>query len=848
MSERDVAILRALRDRIDPGDAGAHNNLGVLFFQKGLYADAAAVFERALELDPRLDVARRNIRTAYRESGSFADRIRDLHATLQRDPEDVETRDALATTYLLGGDPSAAAREWSELLRAQPESTPLHMKLANAEAERGRSQVAVHLLEEATRLSPDMAAARLQLAELLFDTGMPVRAEREARRALSLDSDVARAHAFLARLLEETGRREEALEARERARQLDPDTVTPSAHLSLDRYSDPRRPLRELDARPEPVDDAGLAGAARADEFRREGDLQAAVDELERTIGAGEDSIDVRQALAELYLLRGEVQKAADAYAALVTERVDSPKLWNERGVSVHRLADLDEAIHAYRRTVALDHAYALGWNNLAVALAQQGLAGPAERAFRKAAAGPAPVELLWNLGLFLSGSDRPEEAVEVYRQAVDSDDSVAESWMRLGSALFQARDPAAARDALLEALERDPELAAARYQLGFALSQLGDFPGALRETQRALELEPILPTPQYQLLIDVQFEEGTIPAPEAGETTPVRAGSPVTGFEFEPGSLDRTFAGFRTPDTDVASAAELKALMDRARTALRRGQWQRAADAITEAVRAAPEALEPRLIEGQVLLQQGLGGEALERFDAVLNAGGADERQRRDAATGRAKALLQLDRNDEAITAARAAEAAGGRLALLGRALLAAGREREAIEAFEQAVDNGDVKPATLTGYGSALLGAGRPADARRMFTQSLRAGASAAAHVGLARSLHALGDTQGALDAYTEAAETLPSYAPGVLGLATAQWRAGRTQAAVRSLVDFLVLDPTHVPALVRLGVWLGDLGRDDQAVRSLRRALSIDPAHTEAQLELDRVTARKGGPSAD
>ena len=44
LSERDLAVLRSFAGRIDPSDAGAHNNLGVLYHQKGLIEEAIAEF------------------------------------------------------------------------------------------------------------------------------------------------------------------------------------------------------------------------------------------------------------------------------------------------------------------------------------------------------------------------------------------------------------------------------------------------------------------------------------------------------------------------------------------------------------------------------------------------------------------------------------------------------------------------------------------------------------------------------------------------------------------------------------------------------------------------------------
>ena len=47
LSERDLAVIRSFARRIDPLDAGANNNLGVLYHQKGLTAEAINDIDRA---------------------------------------------------------------------------------------------------------------------------------------------------------------------------------------------------------------------------------------------------------------------------------------------------------------------------------------------------------------------------------------------------------------------------------------------------------------------------------------------------------------------------------------------------------------------------------------------------------------------------------------------------------------------------------------------------------------------------------------------------------------------------------------------------------------------------------
>ena len=98
-SDRDLTILRSFASRIDPSDAGAHNNLGVLYYQKGMVGEAVAAFSRALEIDSRMQVAEDNLELAYRESGFYDGRVAELQERLRRTPDDREARWELGRAY-----------------------------------------------------------------------------------------------------------------------------------------------------------------------------------------------------------------------------------------------------------------------------------------------------------------------------------------------------------------------------------------------------------------------------------------------------------------------------------------------------------------------------------------------------------------------------------------------------------------------------------------------------------------------------------------------------------------------------------------------------------------------------
>ncbi len=119
-SERDRDVLRSFARRIDPSDAGAHNNLGVLYYNKGLYEEAVSAFMRALELDAKMLVAQRNLEIAYFNTGYYDKRIGELTERLRARPDDRDTRWELGRTYSLLGKTADGVAEFTELLRYHP--------------------------------------------------------------------------------------------------------------------------------------------------------------------------------------------------------------------------------------------------------------------------------------------------------------------------------------------------------------------------------------------------------------------------------------------------------------------------------------------------------------------------------------------------------------------------------------------------------------------------------------------------------------------------------------------------------------------------------------------------------
>jgi tetratricopeptide (TPR) repeat protein len=659
LSDRDLAILRSFASRIDPSDAGAHNNLGVLYYQKGMVGEAVAAFSRALEIDSRMQVAEDNLELAYRESGFYDGRVAELQERLRRTPDDREARWELGRAYASLSRHDLAAQAFEELLARSPSDVPALIHLGLSEKARGRIEAAGGCFALAAELDPGSAVARFYQGETLYNRGLNDAALEALEAAIRHNPDYAEAHYLLAFVYGDMGLHERALEATKRAIALNPMLSRAQANLSLERLV----PKSEEAGR---AGKAGRAGGAGNDAagvplerdplahyqlglaFRQKRYFAEALREYRLALDAGEDRSMVLQAMAEVHLLRRDHAAALELYDELLRQNPRVPKLWNERGVCLHQAGRRDEAATAYEHAITADRTYALAWNNLGVLRAGASGADAALAAFRSALERqPALHAARLNLALVLMQRRQPQAALEAYREVLSRDHANAVAWNGVGLVLMELKRYTDARNAFGRAVEHDPALAAAHYNLSFTLGQLGDFEGALRETKRALELESYYVPQKFALTIDLQYEDPTIAiAPDVA--TDVGLESLGGEFAFDPGTLDDLFEELAPPEAPVA-AARAEDPLTLARDYLSKGLLELATAEVTRAQGRGAGRAEAQTLLGEIYARRGLHGEALERFRTARESNPGD----RSAALGELRALVALERAAEGATLA---------------------------------------------------------------------------------------------------------------------------------------------------------------------------------------------------
>ena len=114
------------------------------------------------------------------------------------------------------------------------------------------------------------------------------------------------------------------------------------------------------------------------------------------------------------------------------------------------------------------------------------------EALFRRATQVTRKNYLAWNnLGFYLSGKGRTEEAMECYRRALEINPAYEDAHNNLGFALAGQKKQAEAIAEYRAALGIRPNHVEVHNNLGNALSEIGDIPGAIEEYLFVLRLKP---------------------------------------------------------------------------------------------------------------------------------------------------------------------------------------------------------------------------------------------------------------------------------------------------------------------------------------------------------------------
>ncbi len=371
-----------------------------------------------VDLHVGLERARRLMRDRLHDEA-----VRQLRRVLQRDPNNMAALVDLATALEQRGDVSEARSAIERALALDPNYSRLHLLMAALEARQGDLERALELVNTALGQDSQSLEAGLQRAIYLIRLGRAVEGEQAFAEVMERFPDNPRLRSVYAQLVEIPKRQYESAEEHLLAA-LDRDPFLVVAWRALGR-------LYELTARP------SLAVETYTDGLRRQPDdaeLHARLGLLlaRRTEGSDAERhlleairlatrprSDLHVALGGWLAEQGRLSEAEQQYAIVLEREPDNPSARNNLAIAYYRsgrpelaVSELSRLIEEYpryadalnnlaaieidragwvpaeafaRRALAVDDSLAEGWNNLGVALDEQGRLEAALPAFEKA-------------------------------------------------------------------------------------------------------------------------------------------------------------------------------------------------------------------------------------------------------------------------------------------------------------------------------------------------------------------------------------------------------------------------------------------------------------------------------
>ncbi len=167
--------------RLDPAYAAPRILLGASLLALGRVEEATRSLEKAVELQPREPLARLQLARACERAGNFSGAVEQYRALREIAPREPEYAYQLGNAYL-----RLAAWCYQEIARIRPGSARAYQATAETYRLRGRNDIAVRAFQRAAAADPGLPEIHLALAQIYLGEGRLDEARREIERELEI--------------------------------------------------------------------------------------------------------------------------------------------------------------------------------------------------------------------------------------------------------------------------------------------------------------------------------------------------------------------------------------------------------------------------------------------------------------------------------------------------------------------------------------------------------------------------------------------------------------------------------------------------------------------------------------
>ena len=509
ISEIEKKILKSFSEKIDPNDAGAHNNLAVVYFNKGLYSEAIELLNTALEIDPGFVLAQNNLDIVLKKSGRWHDYIDSLLKDITDDPLNISKRMKLADSYRKIGNHPQAVNEYLRIIEIDPDYASAYYGLGLIYKTIGKIDDAISNLNKAIELEPNNAKFLHLLGEVYFHQGNIDKSIEFYEKGLEIDPDSAEGHFMLGFALGEKGNYDDAMSELKKAVELNPELaqIQPNLPINIAEHKSFAQLLAKSSEEKAPTEKKDDSRLNLADSFLNRGLFDEAKKELQKIIEDSPDNFHALLRIAKIAVIKKEFDEANATLDKIREIEPQDVEALNLRGVVKIYEGQPEEAENILRVATETVKNFAPALNNLGLIRISLGDVEQAVKTLDLAAS-LDNLQASWNLGLYYINSNQFQKALDLL--------SGEHPKLRFGQALalIKTDKEETALKILEDVGKAIPNFAPVYYQLGYLLSKMGDFKNSISNMKRGFELDPTYEKESYQIALDNNFEY-SLPLPE---------------------------------------------------------------------------------------------------------------------------------------------------------------------------------------------------------------------------------------------------------------------------------------------------------------------------------------------
>jgi len=588
ISQEEYKILKSFAQRIPENDPGAHNNLAVVYFNKGLYDEALSELEKALAIDPNFVLARNNMEIILKKSGRLEEKVQELARTIAAVPFDEHSTLELADTYRKLNRYSQSIIFYRKILDYNPGSFEAHFGLGSTLRSLGKYDDALEEIKKALDVKITPECYRL-LGELYFNKGIIDLAIKNFEESLMLDPTSAEGHFFLGFALGEKGKIKEGLESVRRAIALNPSLAQfePNLPIQLKDHKGHLDFLKEQLGIPKVSVNEFQAHFNLGLTYLNKGLYEESRKEFDECLKINRRNPELLGAIGELNLLSGRVDEALKSLEPALELDYASPRLANDIGIAYLLKNDFKRAANWFQKALGLQKDFAASINNVAVTQHFDNKVDEALKNF-DVAARLGNHEARFNLGYHYFKLRDFDSALKHFSGATVED--------LFGRGLVQAetnRD----EDALLSfkaAINLSPNHAGTYYNIGFIYMKQGKVEDGLSYIRKGMALEPNFEKEKYRLSIAPEFFE-------FGPYFTLRATAPAVPAEPEEDFLP------------ILEAPQAEDFLEEAEASLRKKDFEKAVRLVDEAIKLKPFLNKAVILKAKIYYQSGFLEQSLE-------------------------------------------------------------------------------------------------------------------------------------------------------------------------------------------------------------------------------------------